>query len=82
MSGRPCSSSGRCYVDQADGERHGVAQLYHIPFHRRDVVFVVHVEDLPLDLEPCSAHERVPLFVRLALLEQCRSDRLADALAG
>ena len=52
------------------------------PLHRRDVVFVVHVEELLLDLEPRSAHERLPFFVRLALLEQDRSDRLTDRLAG
>ena len=57
-------------LDQADGERHGVAQRYHVPLDRRDGVFVIHVEDLLLDLEPRSAHERLPLLVRLALLEQ------------
>ena len=69
-------------LDQADGERHGVAQRYHVPLDRRDGVFVIHVEDLLLDLEPRSAHERLPLLVRLALLEQRRSDRLADRMAG
>ncbi len=53
-----------------------------IPLHRRDIVFVVHVEDLRMDLEPRSAHERLPRLVRLDLLEQARSDRLADHLAG
>ena len=52
------------------------------PLNRRDGVFVIHVEDLLLDLEPRSAHERLPFLVRLALLEQRRSDRLADRMAG
>ena len=68
--------------DQVGGERQGVAQRYHIPIHSRDIVFVVHVEDLLLDLEPRSAHERLPFFVRLVRLGQYRSDRSADALAG
>ena len=55
--------------DQADGERHGVVERYHSPLHSRDIVFVVHVEDLLLALEPRLAHERLPFFVRLALLE-------------
>ena len=70
------------FLDQADGERHGVAQRYHPSCHRRDLVFVVQVEDLLLDLEPRSACERLPRLVRLALLEQARSGRLADHMTG
>ena len=29
--------------DQIDRERHRVAQRYHLPLHRRDLVFVVHI---------------------------------------
>ncbi len=58
--------ANKVLLAQADGERDGVAQRYHIPLHRRDIVFVVHVEDLLLDLEPRSAYERLPFFVRLA----------------
>ena len=47
-------------LDQADGERHGVAQRYHLPLHRRLFVFVVHVADLLLPLEPRSAYKRLP----------------------
>ena len=67
--------------DQADAERQGVAQRYRHPLHRLVLVFVVQVKYLLLDLEPQSAYERRPCFVRLALLEQFRCDLLADALA-
>ena len=43
-------------LDQADGETHVVAQRYHLSLHRRDFVFVIHVEDLLLHLEPRSAY--------------------------
>ena len=53
-----------------------------LPIHRRDCVFVVRVKVLLLELEQRSAYELLPRFVRLFLLEQSRSDLLADALAG
>ena len=46
-------------LDQMDRELRRVAQRDHIPLHRRDVVFVVHVEDLLLELEPRLAYERL-----------------------
>ena len=52
------------------------------PFHRRDLEFVVHIKDLLLELEPRSAYERLACFVRLFLLQQSRSDLLADHLTG
>ena len=51
------------------------------PLHRRDLVFVVDIEDLLLELEPRSAYDRLAYCVRV-FLEQSRSDLLADALAG
>ncbi len=67
-------------LDQVDGERHGVAQRYRAPLHRRDLVFVVHVKYLLLELEPRSAHERLACFVWLFLLAKSRSDLLADVM--
>ena len=69
-------------LDLMDGERHRVAQRDHLPLHRRDIVFVVHVQDLLLELEPRPAYERLACFVRLFLLEQSRSDLRADHLTG
>ena len=54
--------------DQTVRERHRVVQRYHLPLHRCDLVFVVHVKDLLLELGPRLASERLACFVRLPLL--------------